>query len=110
MPITGTSFAALIEALEADANTNIMATPILVTLDNEEAEIRVGQEVPFVTGSFTNTGGGAGGAVNPFQTIERQQVGTKLKITPQINEGDAVRLQIDQEISSRVQKAPRPST
>lgn len=102
---SGLNFVALIEALEADANTNIMGTPILVTLDNEEAEIRVGQEVPFVTGSFTNTGGGAGGAVNPFQTIERQQVGTTLKITPQINEGDAVRLQIDQEISSVAESA-----
>jgi general secretion pathway protein D len=96
---TGTSFVGLIQALEADADSNIMATPTLVTLDNEEAEINVGQEVPFVTGSFSNTGS-AGGAVNPFQTIERQQVGLTLKITPQINEGDAVLLEIDQEISS----------
>jgi general secretion pathway protein D len=96
---TGTSFVSLIQALEADADSNIMATPTLVTLDNEEAEINVGQEVPFITGSFTNTGA-AGGAVNPFQTVERQQVGLTLKITPQINEGDAVLLQIDQEISS----------
>jgi len=96
---TGTSFAGLIQALEADADSNIMATPTLVTLDNEEAEINVGQEVPFVTGSFSNTGG-AGGALNPFQTIERQQVGLTLKLTPQINEGDAVLLEIDQEISS----------
>jgi len=100
----GLNFVALIEALEADANTNIMGTPIIVTLDNEEAEINVGQEVPFVTGSFTNVAGG-GGAVNPFQTIERQQVGTKLKITPQINEGDAVRLKIDQEISQVAESA-----
>ncbi len=90
---------ALIEALEADTNTNIMGTPILTTLDNEEAEIRVGQEVPFVTGSFSNTGG-AGGAINPFQTVEREQVGLTLKITPQINEGNAIRLKIDQEVSS----------
>ena len=96
---SGLSFVALIEALEADTNTNIMGTPILTTLDNEEAEIRVGQEVPFVTGSYSNTGN-AGGAVNPFQTVEREQVGLTLKITPQINEGDAVRLQIEQEISS----------
>ena len=68
-------------------------------LDNEEAQIQIGQEVPFVTGSFTNTGG-AGGAVNPFQTIEREQVGLTLKLTPQINEGDAVLLKIEQEISS----------
>lgn len=98
---SGTSFVALIEALEADTNTNIMGTPILVTMDNEEAEIRVGQQVPFVTGQFTNTGGtGTGGAVNPFQTIQREQVGLVLKLTPKINEGDAVRLKIEQEISS----------
>ncbi len=96
---SGLSFVALIEALEADTNTNIMGTPILTTLDNEEAEIRVGQEVPFVTGSFTNTGT-AGSAVNPFQTVQREQVGLTLKLTPQINEGDAVRLKIEQEISS----------
>ena len=96
---TGTSFAGLIQALEADGDTNIMATPTLVTMDNEEAEINVGQEVPFVTGSFTNTGG-AGGAVNPFTTVEREQVGLQLKITPQINEGNAVLLEIDQEVSS----------
>jgi general secretion pathway protein D len=96
---SGTSFVALIEALEADTNTNIMGTPILVTLDNEEAEIKVGQEVPFVTGSFTNTGT-TGTAANPFQTIEREQVGLTLKLTPQINEGDAVRLKIEQELSS----------
>jgi general secretion pathway protein D len=96
---SGTSFVGLIQALEADADTNIMATPTIVTMDNEEAEINVGQEVPFVTGSFTNTGG-AGGAVNPFQTVEREQVGLTLKITPQINEGDAVLLEIDQEVSS----------
>jgi len=96
---SGLSFVALIEALEADTNTNIIATPILTTLDNEEAEIRVGQEVPFVTGSFTNTGS-VGGSVNPFQTVEREQVGLTLKLTPQINEGDAVRLKIEQEVSS----------
>ncbi len=101
---SGLSFVGLVEALEADANTNVMGTPILVTLDNEEAEISVGQEVPFVTGSFTNTGT-TGGAISPFQTIERQQVGTSLKITPQINEGDAVRLKIEQEISNVAESA-----
>ncbi len=96
---SGLSFVAIIEALEADTNTNVMGTPILTTLDNEEAEIRVGQEVPFVTGSFTNTGT-AGSSVNPFQTVEREQVGLNLKLTPQINEGDAVRLKIEQELSN----------
>ncbi len=100
---SGLSFAAIIEALESDGTTNIIGTPIIVTLDNEEAEIKVGQEVPFVTGSFTNTGatgGGANASVNPFQTVQREQVGLSLKLTPQINEGDAVRLKIEQEISS----------
>ena len=71
----------------------------IVTLDNEEAEIRVGQEVPFVTGQFTNTGANQG-SVNPFQTIQREEVGTSLKITPQINEGSGVKLEIEQETSS----------
>ncbi|NIW25332.1 MAG: type II secretion system protein GspD, partial [Gammaproteobacteria bacterium] len=66
--------------MEGDASTNIIATPTIVTLDNEEAEIRVGQEVPFLTGSFAATGA-AQGAVNPFQTIQRQEVGTRLAIT-----------------------------
>jgi general secretion pathway protein D len=70
-----------------------------VTLDNEEAEIRVGQEVPFLTGQFTNTGASQG-SVNPFQTIQREEVGTSLKITPQIHEGSGVKLTIEQETSS----------
>jgi general secretion pathway protein D len=95
----GTSWAAIIQALAGDADTNIVSTPHIVTLDNEEAEIKVGQEVPFVTGQYTNTGA-ANGSVNPFQTIQRQQVGTRLKITPQINEGNGVKLTIEQETSS----------
>ena len=96
---TGTSFAAILRALQADANTNIISTPSIVTTDNEEASLNVGQEVPFVTGSFSNTGS-VGGAVNPFQTIQREQIGVKLVITPQINEGDSLLLKISQEISS----------
>jgi general secretion pathway protein D len=96
----GLSFVGLIEALESDGNSNIIGTPVLVTLDNEEAEIKVGQEVPFVTGQFTNTGAQTGATVNPFQTIQRQQVGLTLKITPQINEGNAVLLKIQQEVSN----------
>ena len=78
----------------------MVSTPQIVTLDNEEAEIKVGQEVPFVTGQFTNAGSANVGTVNPFQTIQRQEVGTKLKITPQINEGSGVKLKIEQETSS----------
>ena len=97
---SGVSFAAILRALQGDADTNIISTPSLVTTDNEEASLNVGQEVPFVTGSFSNTGS-AGGAVNPFQTIQREQVGVKLVITPQINEGgSSLLLKISQEISS----------
>ncbi|MEQ8205641.1 MAG: type II secretion system secretin GspD, partial [Woeseia sp.] len=96
----GTSFAAILNALEGDADTNIISTPTIVTTDNEEASINVGKEVPFLTGSFSNTGTGSGGGVNPFQTIQREQIGVKLTITPQINEGSAVLLKISQEISS----------
>jgi general secretion pathway protein D len=99
---TGTSWAALIRALNGIGNTNIIATPSIVTLDNEEAEIKIAQEVPFVTGQYTSQGisGGNTGQVNPFQTINRQEVGNILKITPQINEGDSVLLKISQEASN----------
>ena len=93
------NYAAVLNALASDANTNILSTPTLVTLDNEEAEIVIGENVPFVTGSFTSTGAGDS-ATNPFQTIQRQDVGLTLKIKPQINEGDAMRLDIEQEVSS----------
>ncbi len=101
---SGLSFAAILRALEGAADTNIISTPSIVTTDNEEASLNVGQEVPFVTGSFTNTGS-TGGAVNPFQTINREQVGVKLTITPQINEGDSLLLKINQEISNIAQSA-----
>ena len=93
------NYAAVINALASDTNTNILSTPTLVTLDNEEAEIVIGENVPFVTGSFTSTGAG-NNATNPFQTIQREDVGLTLKIKPQINEGDAMRLDIEQEVSS----------
>ena len=95
----GTSFASILRALEGIADTNIISTPSIVTTDNEEASLNVGQEVPFVTGSFSNTGS-TGGAINPFQTIQREQVGVSLTITPQINEGDSILLSIAQEISN----------
>jgi general secretion pathway protein D len=89
---------ALARALESDASGNILATPNLLTLDNEEARIIIGQNVPFITGQFANTG--AGGNINPFQTIERRDVGTTLRVRPQISESGSVRLQIFQEVSS----------
>jgi len=100
----GVSFAAILQALEGNADTNIISTPSIVTTDNEEATLNVGQEVPFVTGSYSNTGS-AGGAVNPFQTVQRESIGVQLKITPQINEGDSMLLEISQEISSIAQSA-----
>jgi general secretion pathway protein D len=93
------SMTVILNALKKQANANILSTPSLLTLDNQEAYITVGQNVPFVTGSFTSTGTGDG-AQNPFQTIERQNVGITLRVTPHINEGDSVVLDISQEVSS----------
>ena len=95
---SGVRYGALLRALQTDQNTNILSTPNIVTLDNEEAELIVGQNLPFVTGSFTGTG--STDPANPFQTIERQDVGLTLKVTPQINEGDTVKLVLEQETSS----------
>ncbi|HEY7774840.1 MAG TPA: type II secretion system secretin GspD [Marinagarivorans sp.] len=92
-------FNTVITAMEGDSKTNILSTPTLLTLDNSEASFTVGKNVPFVTGSFSNTGAG-GGINSPFQTIQREDVGITLKVTPQINEGDKVVLEISQEISS----------
>jgi general secretion pathway protein D len=92
-------FGALLQAITASSNSNLLSTPSIMTLDNEEAEIVVGQNVPFVTGSTTNTNTGTS---NPFQTISREDVGLTLKVVPQINEGNVVRLQIEQEVSSVV--------
>lgn len=104
----GTTFAALLNALYSDSKTNVLSTPSLVTLDNQEAKIMVGQEVPFVTGSYTsgglNTQSGGNvsttGLVNPFETIQRKNVGIQLDITPQINQGNTVKLKIKQNVSS----------
>ncbi len=97
---SGTTLRALINAISKDTDTNVLSTPTLVTLDNQEAEITVGQNVPFITGQFTPPTGGGGNTNNPFQTIERKDVGVKLKIKPQINEGNAVKLDIEQEVSN----------
>jgi general secretion pathway protein D len=86
---------AVVQAVSNDTNSNILATPHLTTMDNEEAYFIVGQEVPIITGTSTGSNNS-----NPFQTVERQEIGIKLKVTPQINEGDAVQLTIEQEVSS----------
>jgi general secretion pathway protein D len=98
---------ALVSALRGDGKSNILSTPSVLTLDNQEAEIKVAQEVPFLTGQYstnataTATAGATNtGITNPFQTIERKDVGLVLKVKPQINVGDSVRLDIHQEVSS----------
>ena len=91
------SFGVLITALSANSKSNLLSTPSLLTLDHQKAEILVGQNVPFQTGSFTTSGSGAD---NPFTTIERQDIGVTLKVTPHINDGASLRLEIEQEISS----------
>ena len=96
-PDTGRGMGLLIQALKDDGNTNILSTPSVVTLDNEEAELTSGEERPFETGSYANTGGS--NSVNPFRTINREEVGIKLKVKPQISKGNAIRLEIEQESS-----------
>lgn len=93
------NLALLARFLETDSRTNILSTPTIVTLDNEEAKIVVGRNLPFVTGQFTNTGGGTT-PENPFQTIERRDVGLTLQVRPQISEGGTIKLEIFQEASS----------
>ncbi len=92
-----TSLTSLLRLLQSQSKTNIVSTPNLITLDNEEAKIVVGKNVPFVTGQFTSTGTAT---TNPFQTIERKDVGITLRIRPQIGEGGAIRMQIYQEQSA----------
>ncbi len=86
--------------LEENGEGNVLSTPNLLTLDNEEAKIIIGQNVPFVTGQFTNTGGNNNGSVNPFQTFERKDVGLTLRVKPQISENGTVKLSIYQEVSN----------
>ncbi|MBL4910443.1 MAG: type II secretion system secretin GspD [Alteromonadaceae bacterium] len=86
---------AIVQAVSTDTNSNILATPSITTLDNVEASFLVGSEVPIITGSATGNNNS-----NPFQTVDRQEVGIKLKVTPQINEGSAIQLTIEQEVSS----------
>ena len=94
---SGLSIAALVRALAGDAETNLLSTPSIVTLDNQEAEIIVGENVPFVTGEST---GEASSTDNPFRTITREDIGISLKVKPQINEGDAITLELYQEVSA----------
>ena len=94
----GSDFSLLIQALGTSARANLLSTPSITTLDNEPAEIVVGQNVPFRTGSFATDGN----TINPFTTIERQDVGITLKVVPRIHDGDVIRLEVAQEVSSLV--------
>ncbi|MBL4826474.1 MAG: type II secretion system secretin GspD [Spongiibacteraceae bacterium] len=97
------NFNVVLNALQSDSNSNILSTPSLLTLDNEEATIVVGQTISYVTGSYTATGGGGTSNIGqPFQTQEEKDVGITLKITPHINEGDSLILEIEQEASTIV--------
>ncbi|MCC5452156.1 type II secretion system secretin GspD [Rheinheimera sp. UJ51] len=89
------NWAAILQAVRTSTNSNVLATPHITTMDNQEAIFLVGQEVPVITGSTVGSNN-----TNPFQQVQRQEVGIKLKVTPQINEGDAVQLVIEQEVSS----------
>ncbi|GAP74388.1 general secretion pathway protein D [Pseudoalteromonas sp. SW0106-04] len=95
MGIVKNDWGAIVQAVSNDTNSNILATPSITTMDNEEASMIVGQEVPIITGSSTGSNN-----ENPFQTVDRQEVGVKLKVTPQINDGSAVQLTIEQEVSN----------
>ena len=96
MQVGGDRFNALISALASDTNNNVLSTPSLLTLDNQEAEILVGQNVPLKTGSYTGSGENA---KNPFTTVTRQDIGISLKVKPHINEGSLMRLEVAQENS-----------
>ncbi|SEL57467.1 general secretion pathway protein D [Colwellia chukchiensis] len=93
--IVKNDWGAIVQAVSSDTNSNLLSTPSITTLDNEEAYFIVGQEVPIITGSSTGSNNS-----NPFQTVDRQEIGIKLKVTPQINEGSGVQLTIEQEVSS----------
>ena len=92
---------ALAHALETDTSANILSMPNIITLDNEEAKIIVGSNVPFITGQYTTAASAGGSAgVNPFQTVERKDIGLTLQVKPQISEGGTVKLAIHQETSA----------
>lgn len=94
---SGVSWGALVQALEGDAGANVLSTPKVITMDNQESSIIVGENIPIITGQSTSSGAGT---ADPFTTIEREDVGVKLIVTPSISEGDLVRLEIEQEISN----------
>jgi general secretion pathway protein D len=97
---TQKGFAALIQALRSDGTSNIISTPRIITMNNEEAEVKVTQEIPLITGQYTSSQSQVNGTTSPFETIQREEVGTILKVTPHISEGDTIQLKVEQEDSS----------
>jgi general secretion pathway protein D len=97
---TGKGLAAIIQAIRSDASSNILSTPRIITMNNEEAEVKVTQEIPLITGQYTSSQSQVNGTTSPFETIQREEVGTILKVTPHISEGDVIQLKIEQEDSS----------
>jgi general secretion pathway protein D len=97
---TGKGFAAVVQALRSDGTSNIISTPRVITMNNEEAEVKVTQEIPLITGQYTSSTASVNGTTSPFETIQREEVGTILKVTPHISEGDTIQLKIEQEDSS----------
>jgi general secretion pathway protein D len=97
---TGKGFAAIIQALRSDGTSNIISTPRIITMNNEEAEVKVTQEIPLITGQYTSSTASVNGTTSPFETIQREEVGTILKVTPHISEGNTIQLKVEQEDSS----------
>jgi general secretion pathway protein D len=97
---TGKGFGAVVQALQSDGTSNIISTPRVITMNNEEAEVKVTQEIPLITGQYTSSTSSTSGTTSPFTTIQREEVGTILKVTPHISEGNVIQLKIEQEDSS----------
>jgi general secretion pathway protein D len=97
---TGRGLAAVIQALRSDGTSNIISTPRVVTMNNEEAEVKVTQEIPLITGSYQSSTAAVNGTTSPFETIQREEVGTILKVTPHISENNVIQLKIEQEDSA----------
>jgi general secretion pathway protein D len=97
---TGKGFGAVVQALQSDSTSNIISTPRVITMNNEEAEVKVTQEIPLITGQYSSSTASTSGTTSPFTTIQREEVGTILKVTPHISEGNVIQLKIEQEDSS----------
>src|ERR1700677_4415322 len=97
---TGKGLAAIVQAIRSDATSNIISTPRIITMNNEEAEVKVTQEIPLITGQYSSSQSQVNGTTSPFETIPREEVGTILKVTPHISEGNTIQLKVEQEDSA----------